>query len=145
MQLVACSCLSLTTLNIHKTKYVKLQIFLNSVSFWLKLGRKWRRKLWKRGRKHSKNEEENTEKNWERSENFSGTYSKKTTITQKWLVVESCPTPRWIAFLMLYRLVYNVASHFNELISPWNAHSSIKPSDKEPSRKKFSQAFRGGM
>ena len=25
MQLVACSCLSLTTLNIHKTKYVKLQ------------------------------------------------------------------------------------------------------------------------
>ena len=24
----------------------------------------------------------------------------KTSITQKWLVVESCPIPRWIAFLM---------------------------------------------
>ena len=40
----------------------------------------------------------------------------KTFITQEWLVVESCPTPLWIAFLMLYRLVYNVRSHFNELI-----------------------------
>ena len=37
----------------------------------------------------------------------------KTFITQEWLVVESCPTPRWIAFLMLYRLVYNIRSHFN--------------------------------
>ena len=27
----------------------------------------------------------------------------KSFITQEWLVVESCPTPRWIAFLMLYR------------------------------------------
>ena len=30
----------------------------------------------------------------------------KTFITQEWLVVESCLTQRWIAFLMPYRLVY---------------------------------------
>ena len=29
----------------------------------------------------------------------------KTLITQEWLVVESCPTSRYIAFMMLYRLV----------------------------------------
>ena len=28
---------------------------------------------------------------------------RKPFITQEWLVVESCPTPRWITFLMLYR------------------------------------------
>ena len=47
----------------------------------------------------------------------------KTFITQEWLVVESCPTPRWIAFLMLYRLVYNIRSHFNELILVWSAYN----------------------
>ena len=26
-------------------------------------------------------------------------------ITQEWLVIESCPTPRWIMFLMLYRSI----------------------------------------
>ena len=46
----------------------------------------------------------------------------KTFITQEWLVVESCPTPRWIAFLMLYRLVYNIRSHVNELILAWSAY-----------------------
>ena len=45
----------------------------------------------------------------------------KTFITQEWMVVESCPTPRWIAFLMLYRLMYNIRSHFNELILAWSA------------------------
>ena len=40
-------------------------------------------------------------------------YFLKTLVTQEWLVVESCPTPSWIAFLMLYRLVYNIRSHFN--------------------------------
>ena len=34
----------------------------------------------------------------------------KTLITQEWLFVESCPTPRWIKFLMLYRLVYALTS-----------------------------------
>ena len=42
--------------------------------------------------------------------------SRKTPITQERLVVESCMTPRWIAFLMFYRLVYNIHSYFNELI-----------------------------
>ena len=45
----------------------------------------------------------------------------KTFITQEWLFVESCPTPRWIAFLMLYPLVYNIRSRFNELILVWSA------------------------
>ena len=45
----------------------------------------------------------------------------KSFITQEWLVVESCPTHRWIPFLMLYRLVYNIRSHFNELILAWSA------------------------
>ena len=36
----------------------------------------------------------------------------KTFITQEKLVVESCPTPCWIAFLMFYQLVTNMRSHF---------------------------------
>ena len=43
-------------------------------------------------------------------------YVRKTSVTQEWLVVESCPTPCWIAFLMLYGLVYNIRTYFNELI-----------------------------
>ena len=47
----------------------------------------------------------------------------KTLITQEQLVVESCPTPRWMAFLMLYRLVYNICSNFNELlILAWSTY-----------------------
>ena len=37
----------------------------------------------------------------------------KTFITQEWLVEESSSTPRWITFLMLHRLVYNLPCHFN--------------------------------
>ena len=50
----------------------------------------------------------------------------KTFITQEWLVAESCPTPHWIGFLMLYRLVYNIRSHFNELILAWSASHKSK-------------------
>ena len=46
----------------------------------------------------------------------------KTFITQEWFVEESCPIPCWIAFLMLHRLVYNIRSHFNELILAWSAY-----------------------
>ena len=46
----------------------------------------------------------------------------KTFITQEWLTVESCPTPRWITFLMLYLLVCNIRSYFNYLISAWSAY-----------------------
>ena len=49
----------------------------------------------------------------------------KTLITQEWLVVKGCPTPRWIAFLILY-LVYNIRSHFNELILAWSVYFFIK-------------------
>ena len=51
--------------------------------------------------------------------------------TQEWLVVESCPTPRWITFLMLYRLVYNIRSHFNELILPWSTYLEISQNSQE--------------
>ena len=44
---------------------------------------------------------------------------RKTFITQEWLVVESCPIPHWIAILLFYQLVYNIHSHFNELILAW--------------------------
>ena len=57
--------------------------------------------------------------------------SRKRFITQRWLVVESCTTARWIAFWMLYRLVHNIISHFNELIlacSVWqNSCSGVCP------------------
>ena len=49
-----------------------------------------------------------------------------TFITQEWLVVESCPTPRWIAVLMLYWLMYNIRSYFNELILAWSAYVNEK-------------------
>ena len=41
---------------------------------------------------------------------------RKTSITQEWLVAESYRTSLWIAFLMLYWLVHNIRSHFNELV-----------------------------
>ena len=50
----------------------------------------------------------------------------KTFITQERLVVENCPTPRWIAFLMLYRLVYNIRCHFNELSLAWSAYPKLE-------------------
>ena len=60
--------------------------------------------------------------------------SSKTSITQEQLLVESYPTPRWIAFLMLYRLVYNIRPDFNELILPWRAfgRSSFQSCDFPP-------------
>ena len=42
--------------------------------------------------------------------------SRKTSITLERFVIESCPTPLWIAFLMLYRLAYKIRSYFNQLI-----------------------------
>ena len=45
----------------------------------------------------------------------------KTLITQERLVVEICPTSRWIAFLMLYNMLCNICSHFNGLILAWSA------------------------
>ena len=44
-----------------------------------------------------------------------------TSMTEKYLVVESCPTPQWITFLMFYRLLYNILSYLNNMISAWRA------------------------
>ena len=44
---------------------------------------------------------------------ISTTDSRRSSITLEWLVMDSCPTPHWIAFLMLYWLVCNI----NPLIS----------------------------
>ena len=44
------------------------------------------------------------------------TGSRKTFITQTWLVTESCPTPHWITFLIFCRLVFDIPSHLNGLI-----------------------------
>ena len=49
-------------------------------------------------------------------EKYSTISFRKTLITQEWLLLQSYPTPRWIAFLMLYWLVYNINSQFNKLI-----------------------------
>ena len=46
----------------------------------------------------------------------SKTGSRKTSITQELLAVESCPTPSWVTFLIFCRLVYDVYSHLNDLI-----------------------------
>ena len=54
--------------------------------------------------------------------------SRKISMTQKLLVVESFPTPYSITFVMRYRLVYNMRSHFNQLNTVWNSYSkSLKP------------------
>ena len=41
---------------------------------------------------------------------------------RKWLTVESCPTACWIAFSMLYQLVYSILSYLNGLILEWSGH-----------------------
>ena len=44
-----------------------------------------------------------------------------TSITQEWLVVESCPSSHWITFSAFYRLVYSIPYHLNDLILAWRA------------------------
>ena len=46
----------------------------------------------------------------------------KTFITQEWLVVESCPAPRWITFLVQYRLVYSL---IYALILAWSVYLKL--------------------
>ena len=46
----------------------------------------------------------------------SRTGSRKTCITQGLFVIESCPTPRWVTFLIFSRLIYDISSHSNDLI-----------------------------
>ena len=47
--------------------------------------------------------------------------SRKTVITWERLVIGSCATTRWIAFSMLYRMVYKITSHWNAPILAWSA------------------------
>ena len=49
----------------------------------------------------------------------SRTSTRKTSITDKWLVVESCPFPRWITFLIFCGLVYDIPSLLVVLILVW--------------------------
>ena len=63
--------------------------------------------------------------------------SKKIFLTQEWLVVENCPTPPWIAFLMLYQLVYDIRSHFNEPILPWITYERQAARRVRPSRNEY--------
>ena len=49
----------------------------------------------------------------------------KTFKTQEWLVVGCCSTYNWIAFSMLYWLVYVISSHLDELISAWRVYSIL--------------------
>ena len=44
-----------------------------------------------------------------------------TSITEGWLVVESCPTPQSISFFMFCRLVCNISYHLNDLVLAWSA------------------------
>ena len=46
----------------------------------------------------------------------SRTGSLKTYLIRKWLTVNIWASAPWIAFLMLYRLVYNILSHENDLV-----------------------------
>ena len=46
----------------------------------------------------------------------SRTGSTNTSITQELLVIESCPTPRWLMLLIFCLLIYDISSHLNGLI-----------------------------
>ena len=48
------------------------------------------------------------------------TSSRKTSITQEWLVIENYLTPHWITFLIFRRLVCNITSRLNDLALVWN-------------------------
>ena len=55
----------------------------------------------------------------------SRTGSRKTCITQELLVMESCPTPHWVAFLIFCRLVYDISSHLHDLILAWSTSLQV--------------------
>ena len=42
------------------------------------------------------------------------------------MVVESCPTPRWVTFLIICRLVYDIPSHLNGLILAWSTSLQLR-------------------
>ena len=69
----------------------------------------------------------------------SRTGSTKTSITQELLVIENCPTPRWVTFLIFCRLVYDILSFAWPDFSPkwfWSA-TKIQRSAAKRSPTKF--------
>ena len=48
------------------------------------------------------------------------TGSRKTSITQELLFIESCLTSLWVTFLISCRLVNDIFSHLNDLILAWS-------------------------
>ena len=55
----------------------------------------------------------------------SRTGSRKTSITQEFLVIENCPTPCWVTFLIFCRLVFDISSHSNDLILAWSTSLQV--------------------
>ena len=51
--------------------------------------------------------------------------SRKTAMTQEWLVMKCCSIFRWVAVLILYWLVENILSHLNEMILTWNTYLQL--------------------
>ena len=66
------------------------------------------------------------------------TGSRKTSITQELLVIETCPTPCWVPFLIFCRLVYNILSHLNDPILARSALLQVRYQNSKVSRLKAS-------
>ena len=60
------------------------------------------------------------------------TSSRKNSITQKWLVIESCPTPRWVTFLIFGRLVYHINLSFEWLDFGLKYLITVTPNGQPP-------------
>ena len=69
----------------------------------------------------------------------SRTGSRKTSITQELLVIESCPTPCWVPFFAIFcRLVYDISSHLNDPILAQRALLQVRYQNSKVSRRKVS-------
>ena len=49
----------------------------------------------------------------------------RTADLRRWLVLESFPNPFWIIYSKLNCLIYNIISHFNDLILVWSAYFKV--------------------
>ena len=50
----------------------------------------------------------------------SRTGSRKSSITQEWLIIERYQISRWVTLSIFFWLVYDISSHLNDLILTWN-------------------------
>ena len=53
------------------------------------------------------------------------TGSRKTSIPRESLVIESCPNPCWVTFLIFCWLVYDISSHLNDPVLAWSASLQV--------------------